>query len=157
MPRIHTRRIAVADGDIDANDHVNNLAYLRWMQEAATEHSTARGWPLERYRELGAGWFVRSHFIEYLRPSHRGDVLLLHTWVAEMRAGSCRRRFLFRREDEAPVVARAQTHWAFVDLATGRPSRIAGEVASSFAIVPDEDPELAALDPGGRAPKRRDP
>ena len=76
MPRIFPVRIPVAAGDIDGNEHVNNLAYLRWMQEAAWAHSTAQGWTRERYRELGSGWFVRSHFIEYLRPAHPGDVLL---------------------------------------------------------------------------------
>ncbi|MCW5592981.1 MAG: acyl-CoA thioesterase [Burkholderiales bacterium] len=145
MPRIFPFRIPVAAGDIDANEHVNNLAYLRWMQEAAWAHSTAQGWTRERYRELGSGWFVRSHFIEYLRPAHPGDVLLLHTWVGEMKAGSCVRRFLFLREGAEQPVATARTRWAFVDLASGRPVRIPSEVSSAFPIVPDGDPELAKL------------
>ncbi len=145
MPRIFPVRIPVAASDIDANEHVNNLAYLRWMQEAAWAHSSAQGWTPPRYRELGAGWFVRSHFIEYLRPAHLGDVLLLHTWVGEMKAGSCVRRFLFLREGAGEPVATARTRWAFVDLATGRPTRIPPEVASSFPVVPEDDPELAGL------------
>jgi acyl-CoA thioester hydrolase len=145
MPRIFPVRIPVAASDIDANEHVNNLAYLRWMQEVAWAHSTAQGWTRERYRDLGAGWFVRSHFIEYLRPAHLGDVLLLHTWVGEMKAGSCVRRFLFLREGADEAVATAHTRWAFVDLATGRPTRIPPDVATSFAVVTDDDPELAAL------------
>ena len=151
MPRIFPVRIPVAATDIDANEHVNNLAYVRWMQEAAWAHSTAQGWTPGRYRELGAGWFVRSHFIEYLRPAHLGDVLTLHTWVGEMKAGSCVRRFLFLRDGTGEPVATARTRWAFVDLATGRPTRIPPEVASSFAVVADGDPELVALSPSGRS------
>lgn len=147
MPRIFSTRIAVADADIDVNEHVNNLAYLRWMQDVATAHSAAQGWPLERYRELGAGWFVRSHFIEYLRPAHAGDILLLRTWVAAMGPGSSVRRFLFQREGEAQAVATAQTRWAFVDFASGRPRRIPPEVASAFCVVPDDDPELRSARP----------
>ena len=147
MPRIFPFRIPVAAADIDTNEHVNNLAYLRWMQEAAWAHSTAQGWTRERYRELGAGWFVRSHFIEYLRPAHLGDVLLLRTWVGEMKAGSCVRRFLFQREAGGEAIARAQTRWAFVDFASGRPARIAPEVASAFPVVADADPELGQAPP----------
>lgn len=142
MPRIFLARIPVADADIDVNEHVNNLAYLRWMQEGATAHSAAQGWPLEAYRALGAGWFVRSHFIEYHLPALAGDVLLLRTWVAAMRSSSSLRRFHFRREADGRTLATAQTRWAFVDFASGRPARIPPEVASAFSIVPDDDPEL---------------
>jgi acyl-CoA thioester hydrolase len=150
VPRIFLDRIPVADPDIDVNEHVNNLAYLRWMQDAATAHSAAQGWTLGAYRALGAGWFVRSHFIEYHLPAHAGDVLLLHTWVAEMKSSSCMRRFLFLREGDRQAVVTAQTRWAFVDFASGRPARIAPGVASAFSIVPDGDPELAALAPPAR-------
>jgi acyl-CoA thioester hydrolase len=145
MPRVFMTRIAVAGEDIDANRHASNLAYLRWMQEVATAHSSAQGWTLERYRDAGAGWFVRSHFVEYLRPAHEGDTLLLHTWVAQMRSSSSTRRYFFRREAGGAAIARAETRWAFVDLATGRPVRIPPEVAGAFLVVPDGDPALAAL------------
>ena len=58
---------------LDANGHVNNQEYLRWMEEAAIEHSAAQGWPLERYLSCGLSWYVRSHLIEYLRPALLGD------------------------------------------------------------------------------------
>ncbi len=154
MPRIFRSRIPVAAGDIDVNEHVNNLAYLRWMQDVATAHSAAQGFTLEAYRALGAGWFVRSHFIEYHQPAHLGDTLLLDTWVAAMKSSSSVRRFLFRREGDAKVVATAQTRWAFVDFATGRPVRIPPEVASAFSIVPDDDPELAGLSAPARPPQK---
>jgi acyl-CoA thioester hydrolase len=142
VPRLFLARIPVADADIDVNEHVNNLAYLRWMQDAATAHSEAQGWTLEAYSALGAGWFVRSHSIEYHLPAHAGDVLLLRTWVGEMKSSSCVRRFVFLREGDRRTVATARTRWAFVDSASGRPVRIPTEVASAFSIVPDGDPEL---------------
>jgi len=147
MPRIYVHRLEVPDDVIDVNRHVNNLAYLRWMQDVATAHSAAQGWPLERYRALGAGWFVRSHFIEYHRPAHAGDVLLLRTWVAAMKSSSSLRRYHFQREADRRTIATAQTRWAFVDFASGRPARIPPEVASAFSIVPDDDPELSIVRP----------
>ena len=145
MPRIHVTRIAVNDDAIDVNRHVNNLAYLRWMQDAATAHSAAQGWPLERYLAAGAGWFVRSHFIEYLRPAFAGETLLLYTWVTGMTGLSSPRRYLFARDEDGVAVAKAETLWVFVDIETGRPARIPSEVQTAFPFVPDDDPELLAL------------
>ena len=67
------------------------------MQDVATEHSAAQGWPLERYVALGAGWFVRRHTVEYLRPAFAGDTLTLLTWVAAFERSSSPRRYLFFR------------------------------------------------------------
>ena len=69
MPAVHARSLQVPAEAIDGNRHVNNLAYLRWMQEVATEHSAAQGWGMHRYFSAGVTWVVRSHFIEYLRPA----------------------------------------------------------------------------------------
>lgn len=145
MPRIHLTRLAIATDAIDVNQHVNNIAYVQWMQDGATAHSAAQGWTLERYRALGAGWVVRSHSIDYLRQSFAGDTLLLHTWVAGMTGCSSPRRYLFRRESDGATVARAETLWVFVDFASGRPTHIPPEVAAAYPIVPDDDPEVLAL------------
>lgn len=148
MPRVYSHRFLVPDDAIDVNRHVNNLAYLRWMQDVATAHSEAQGWPLERYLAAGAGWFVRSHTIEYLRPAFAGDELAVHTWVAGMATRSSPRRYRFVRTADGESVARAETLWVFVDFASGRPVRIPDAVAVSFPVVADDDPELAAVLPG---------
>jgi acyl-CoA thioester hydrolase len=152
VPRIHLHRLVVAADAIDAYGHVGNLEYLRWMQDAATAHSAAQGWPLERYRDVGAGWFVRSHAIEYLRPAFASETLLLYTWVSSMKGPSSPRRYLIIRENDGLAVAEAKTLWVFVDFDSGRLVRIPPEVLSAFPLVPDDDPELAALT---RRPARR--
>ena len=155
MPRIHVTRIAVNEDAIDVNRHVNNVAYLRWTQDAATAHSAAQGWTLERFRSAGACWVVRSHFIEYLRPAFAGDTLLLFTWVAGMKAFSFPRRYLFLRENDGTAVAKAETLWVFADFASGRPVRIPPEVEAAFPIVPDDDRELVALTGGAASSARQ--
>ena len=145
MTRIYLNQFVVADDDIDLNQHVNNLAYLRWMQDVAVAHSVAQGWPLERYLAAGAGWFVRSHFIEYLKPAFAGDHVLLYTWVSDLTMRSSTRHYLVRREGDGTILAKAKTVWVFVDLGSGRPVHISPEVRSAFPIVPHDDPELIAL------------
>ena len=149
MPEVHTRRITVGVDSIDAHRHVNNQEYLRWMQELAIEHSTALGWPFERYLASGASWYVKSHFIDYLRPAQLGDTLLACTWVSAMNERSSPRHTLFLRESattaERQIVARAETLWIYVSLNTGRPLRIAADVRTAFPIVESEAAALARL------------
>ena len=145
MPEVHRKRITVGVDSIDAHRHVNNQEYLRWMQELAIEHSTALGWPFERYLASGASWYVKSHFIDYLRPAQLGDTLLACTWVSAMDERSSPRHTLFLRESDRQIVARAETLWIYVSLKTGRPLRIADDVRAAFPLVASEAAALARL------------
>jgi acyl-CoA thioester hydrolase len=136
--RIHSRRFAVPADAIDVNGHVSNLAYVAWMQAIAIEHSTAAGWPVERYRAIGAGWVVRSHFVEYLRPAFAGDLVSAHTWVPRFDHRAAPRRYLFVRDEGRQVLAQAETRWVFIDLATGRRRPLPEDLVAAFEVVPEE-------------------
>jgi acyl-CoA thioester hydrolase len=130
----------VRDDEIDAViGHVNNLAYLKWMQTAAMAHSAAQGWPTEAYQKLGAGWVVRTHHIEYLRPAFPGEEIVVRTWVADFKKVTSLRRYeIVRGAGECEVVlAKAATDWAFIHFATHQLRRIPPEVSGAFEIVPD--------------------
>jgi acyl-CoA thioester hydrolase len=138
VPRIYLKRFIVPDDAMDRQGHVNNLAYVAWMQDVAIEHSAAAGWPMERYLALGAGWVVRSHFVEYLRPVIGGQRMAIYTWVPEFTQRSTPRRYFFVREDDRQLVARAETRWVFVDLTTGRRRALPNDLLTAFESVPDE-------------------
>jgi len=145
MPRIHVREFTVPESAMDVNRHVNNLEYLRWMQDAAVEHTEARGWDHARYVAAGIAWVVRSHSIEYLRPAFAGDRLRLATWVADLRPRSSLRKYLFWRPADGQVVARAETLWVLVGTADGRARALPAELRDSFEVVPDDEEVLRWL------------
>ncbi len=136
MPARYEHSLTVITADLDQLGHVNNIVYVRWMQDAAVAHSREQGWPMSRYREAGFGWVVRSHFIEYRVPAFAGDEVVVHTWVSEMQKVSSRRRFEIRRVD-GTLLARAETNWAFVRSSDQKLLRIPDEVAAAFEVVPD--------------------
>jgi acyl-CoA thioester hydrolase len=125
----------VEPAEIDDLGHANNVAYIAWLQAAAVAHSAAQGWPPARYRELGQGWVVRSHAIEYLQPAFAGDRVVVETWVATMKKVTSLRRYRIARAGDGALLATAETNWAFVDLAAGKPVRIPPEVATAFVVV----------------------
>jgi len=125
-------QIVAAPDDIDELGHVSNLVYLRFVQEAAKEHSRAVGWDHAAYVQLGAVFVVRRHEIEYLAPTYAGEELLITTWIEGWSAAtSVRRTRIARGENE---VARAVTLWAMVSTDSGRPRRIPPELRDAFAL-----------------------
>jgi acyl-CoA thioester hydrolase len=140
MPAVFEFPLRVSDADLDGViRHVNNLVYLKWMRSAAVAHSAAQGWPAEKYQELGAGWVVRSHHIEYLQAAFVDDDIVVRTWVANLKKVTSLRRFKIIRltEGKETLLAVAATDWAFIHFATHQPKRIPAEIASAFDVVED--------------------
>ena len=106
---------------IDGNGHVNNVVYVEWMQEVATEHAST--WAVDQLMdEQGTAWFARKHVIEYLKPVFLGDEIFAETWIANAERVKSLRKYRFFRNGE--LVAQGETDWVYVDSASGRPKRI---------------------------------
>ena len=129
--------LVITDEVIDGNGHVNNVAYVQWMQDAAVAHSRACIGS-STVRSMGSTWVARSHHIEYLSPAFAGDRVEVRTWLAGFRRVRCLRRYEFRRTPEDQLLARGETDWVFVNVESGRPSSIPEEIRSAFLILPDE-------------------
>lgn len=141
MVAIYEHRLIVTPAAIDEQGRANNLEYIRWMQEAAVAHSTAQGWPGPRYLKLGAGWVVRSHWIEYLQPGFAGDELVVYTWVSNFHKVRSLRKYKIIRTRGHAVLAVAETDWAFIGLKDHAPHRVPQELINAFVIVPqDQEP-----------------
>lgn len=138
MPRIFTLDIVIKEPDIDIQGHVNNTRYVAWMQDVAVAHSAAQGWPMTRYVAEGAGWVVRQHTITYKRPCFLGETITACTWIAGIGPRTCPRRYLFWRKADRVVLAEAETQWVFIDLTTGRPTKVPESLRTAFEIVEDE-------------------
>jgi acyl-CoA thioester hydrolase len=132
MPQSHEYEFDVLPEAIDENDHVNNVEYVRWMQEAAVRHFESVGGN-RLMQAAGATWVVRSHHVEYLRPALRGERIRVRTWVEDFRRVMSKRKYEFLRATDGAALARGETEWVFVDAATGRPKSIPAEIQALFS------------------------
>lgn len=139
MDAVFRIEIRVGPEVVDGNGHVNNVAYVQWMQDVAIAHADASG--CTRATEaIGATWVARTHHIEYLRPAFAGDRITVVTWVADFRRVRSLRKYKFIRLSDGVVLARAETDWVFVD-SKGRPMSIPVAVQEVFRILgKDEEP-----------------
>ncbi len=145
MTALYLGSLTVPDWAIDSNRHVNNLAYLHWMQHASLAHSAANGWSIERYLAKGWSWVVRQHAIDYLNPSFAGERLAVFTWVSRVGTSSSRRRYQFWREADGQAVAEAHSTFVFVDAAAGRSQPIPPEIRQALPPLDGAEEALPAL------------
>ena len=129
----------VSDDEIDGQGHVNNLQYLKWMQSAAIAHSSAQGWPPERYLQIGAGWVVRSHKIEYLQAALAGQQVVVRTWVSNLKKIASLRKYRIVRPADSALLVMAETNWVFVGLQHRVARRVPPELAAAFELVPTQE------------------
>ena len=116
--------------DIDQLNHVNNVVYLKWVQEAAIAHWTAAAPPAA---QAALFWVVVRHEIDYRRPALLGDRILARTWVGPASQRNFERNTEILRAGDGALLARARTLWCPMDRRTGRPTIVSEEVRAAFA------------------------
>jgi acyl-CoA thioester hydrolase len=135
---IYSYEFTVPESVVDQNGHVNNVAYVQWMQDVAMLHSEAVG-GTNAMHEASGTWVVHSHKIEYLSPAFAEEVVAARTWVASFRRVRSLRRYKFYRKSDNRLLARGETEWVFVDAGSGRPRMIPKELILLFPLVSEED------------------
>jgi acyl-CoA thioester hydrolase len=124
--------LAIIPSDIDDLGHVNNVVYLRWVQEASAAH-----WAVladEQIRRDNV-WVVLRHEIDYTAPAVPGDDPYALTWVGETE-GVRSVRFVNIYNSRNKMLAAARTTWCLLDAKTGRPKRVDGLILDQL-----KDPE----------------
>jgi acyl-CoA thioester hydrolase len=125
--------LTVGPADLDAQDHVNNVVYVRWVQDAATAHWEARTTPATRAE---VGWALLRHEIDYRRAARLGDAVAVHTRVGHLSGLTFERFTTVRRAADGAVLAESRTLWCPIDPRTGRPRRVGPELRAVFAMPP---------------------
>jgi len=126
MPHVFYLPITVAPEDIDELNHVNNIVYLRYVQDAAIGHWKTV--PQEIASQIT--WMARRHEIDYFKQAFLGEALVAKTWVDDFVGVKSIRHCEIMRGEE--VLARSVTHWISLDAQTLRPKRITEEIVKQF-------------------------
>jgi acyl-CoA thioester hydrolase len=127
---IYSKVFIIPRSSIDENGHVNNVAYVQWMQDIAVEHYFSIGGVTAQGSD--ATWVVREHKIEYLLPAFAGEEIEIKTWVDNVRRVRSLRKYEFVRKGDGKILVRGETDWVFVDIKTGTPRPIPEEVSRVF-------------------------
>jgi acyl-CoA thioester hydrolase len=108
--------------DMDSFGHVNNVVYLRYLEQARVEwmFTTAKA---AGVADFSLGTVVARHEIEYKRPLvYRSDPIRVETWVTKITNASF--TVAYEVKDDPWIYAVAETVLVPYDLAAERPRRL---------------------------------
>lgn len=151
MARVHVD-IEQRWGDQDAYGHVNNVVFLRYLEEARVRvfwRGTAREKTGMEHHfrgddpHTGLKTLVVNHQIEYVRVLEYSDTpITVELWIGKLGGSSLEVHYeiIDGSQSERTVVARAITTIVVVDGATLRPVRLSEE--GRAAVLPWQDEPL---------------
>lgn len=124
--------IPVEPADIDELGHVNNVMYVRWVQDVAVAHwkSLASSEDQAKFR-----WVVLRHEIDYKHPAYLGDRIVARTWVGTASRIRFERHTELLRAGDGRLLAKARTWWCPIDATTGKPASVGPEVRARFSVA----------------------
>jgi len=121
--------------DMDAYRHINNSAYLAYLEQARVAMFFDRGRDIDSL--FSSGTVIARHEIDYRRPVvYHPEPLRLELWIGEMRAAS----FTVHYEvfDGDLLAAQAATICVTFDFETDRPRRLTNEERDILAGFADD-------------------
>ncbi len=121
QPKIYEETLIVKKEDLDELDHVNNVRYVRWMEDIAKSH-----WEKKAPREVKNKylWMVVRHEIDYKGQAFKGDELLVQTYVGEHTHVTSQRHVVIRNKNTNQILIKALSTWCLLDAKTRKPARI---------------------------------
>jgi acyl-CoA thioester hydrolase len=130
-------KIAVKPSDIDEQGHVNNVTYVRWVQDVALAHWIARATKEHQKRLM---WLVLRHEIDYKQSAQLGDEIVARTWVGMATRARFERFTSLHRAADGALLAKARTMWCPIDAQTRRPAGITPDLLEMFPTASRSTP-----------------
>jgi len=126
--QVFSQTFAPSADDFDENGHVNNVVYVRWVQDMAIAHWRSRA--SDETQALWA-WVVLRHEIDYRRPLLPGETATARTWVGA-RSGPRFIRYVRIDGPDGEICAQAASEWCLLDSRTRRPTRVPDALVEAF-------------------------
>ncbi len=141
----HIYRCPLRWSDMDAFGHVNNVVFLRYLEEARIDFMFGLA-PGDGSPSFSGGSVVARHEIDYVRPLvHRHEPVVVESWVTKISAASLTIRYEIKdAEGASQVYVRASTVVVPYDLEAARPRRISAEEKSHLQKYLDGTVDAAA-------------
>ncbi|MGV9503647.1 acyl-CoA thioesterase [Streptomyces sp. NPDC003642] len=116
----HIYRCPLRWADMDAYGHVNNVVFLRYLEEARIDFL------FRPEKDFKQGSVVARHEIDYKRQLvHRHHPVDIELWVTEIRAASFTLTYVVKDDDQ--VYVQASTVIVPFDFEAQRPRRLTAE------------------------------
>jgi acyl-CoA thioester hydrolase len=127
LPVFEKRRVVTHD-EIDNLDHVNNVVYVQWAANIASEHWLQVATP---EMQGNFGWVMLKHCITYKKSAVLGDKILIKTQAGRATNVRYERSIEIYNESTMDLLAKTTSDWCAIDK-NGKPIKISQEIRDLF-------------------------
>ncbi|GAA4808415.1 thioesterase family protein [Litoribaculum gwangyangense] len=115
--------ITVSKEQIDNLHHVNNVVYVKWINDISEKH-----WQQLSSIDIDSKyfWVVLRHEVDYLGQAKMGDELTIKTNVGESSGAKSIRFVEIFKNDK--LIVKGKTTWCLMDKSTQKPKRIDDDI-----------------------------
>ncbi len=126
---IYEQELTVTKNHLDELHHVNNIEYVKWVQDIAEAH-----WDLKTSHEIRQNhyWFMISHHITYKGQAFLGELILLKTFILDSKGAKSIRAVEIYNKKTNKLLATSETTWCFMSHDSNRPTRIPKTIVDLF-------------------------
>lgn len=119
----HSYTLKVEHHHIDELNHVNNIVYLQWVNDASEKH-----WAILSNDEINSKyfWVCLRHEIDYIGQAFLGDEITIQTWVGESKGVKSIRYVHVYKADV--LLCKTTSTWCLFDVDSKKPTRIRKEI-----------------------------
>jgi YbgC/YbaW family acyl-CoA thioester hydrolase len=111
MPHVHASRFTSRSYELDSYRHLNNGVYVSWFEQARLDWLVSLGFSYDGFADRREWFVVARTEVDFRRPVHLGDTLVVSTTVEGYGRSSVRFRQRMTRGDE--LCAEAATVMVF--------------------------------------------
>jgi len=119
MSLIFEKEIKITEEYIDLNNHVNNVQYVKWVEDIAAEHWDSVKHKLDFPDDI---WMLLDHHIQYKKQVYLGDLITVKTYPKPPEGIRQPRKVEFYCNDV--LVVDSLTLWVFIDKKTQKIKRL---------------------------------
>jgi YbgC/YbaW family acyl-CoA thioester hydrolase len=124
-PRVTQRQVEWMD--LDSYEHVNNVIYINYAEEAAVQDFSSKGWSPAKLADAGLDVVTRRIHIQYLSLAIWGETLNFSTHSIDVNesGGS---RYVGMTHSDGSLVAECIIDWELVDRKSGESQPLPDEL-----------------------------
>lgn len=119
MSLIFEKEIKIMEDHIDQNNHVNNVQYVKWVEEIAGEHWDFVKHITEYPNDI---WMLIDHHIQYKKQVYLGDTITVKTYPKPPEGVKQPRKVEFYCNNH--LVVDSSTLWVLIDSETQKIKRL---------------------------------
>lgn len=130
---IYSKKVTLKYSDIGIANKLNLKSLIKYLQDAAGEHSDLAGYGISNIEKTHLAWLVLNWKVQMLSHPHYNEEITIKTWARRLEKVYSYRDFEIL-DSNNNLVAIASSKWLLVDSDTKKIKHITDDIVNSYGL-----------------------